>query len=255
MPQKGVLECSQQFDALFAQGREVAADAAKHGNALLGAEAAGDLLLHFDHAQISLGLVVIKGDRKIVQEAQHGPLALAESIQQIASRALFGSPWGSLGLVGLAGCSRRGIGLIALDEELIIATKQACQQQQIQLVLAQGFSPLDLGFHFQQEILHLASPSLLEFFLYKGQFSQVMDIAPGVGEAVALIALQSIMDAGASKQWRNANGIKRFAPAALMSRVVGEPISRADVDPPSRLAHAQCGFIRVGSRLSSPKPL
>jgi hypothetical protein len=32
-------------------------------------------LLHFDHPQISLRLVVVKRDSKIVQEPEHGPLS------------------------------------------------------------------------------------------------------------------------------------------------------------------------------------
>ncbi len=75
MTRKSVFECREERDPLFAQGREVTADAAEPGDSLFGAEAARDLLLHFDHPQISLGLVVVKWDGKIVQEPQHGPLA------------------------------------------------------------------------------------------------------------------------------------------------------------------------------------
>src|SRR5260370_41092767 len=85
MTRKGVIERRQQFDPLLAQSRKVTADTAEHGHSLFGAETPGDLLLDFDHAQISLRLVVVKRDRKIEQEAQHGPLAPRKSIQQIAS--------------------------------------------------------------------------------------------------------------------------------------------------------------------------
>jgi len=51
-------KCREQFDPLLAQRREVTADAAEHGHSIFGAEATGDLLLDFDHAQISLRLVV-----------------------------------------------------------------------------------------------------------------------------------------------------------------------------------------------------
>src|SRR5258707_10016005 len=73
----------------------------------------------------------------------------------------------------------------------------------------------------------------------------MMHVAPGVGEAVALIAAEAIMDTGATKLWRNANGIQSGAPSTGMSRIVGESSSRADVHPPPRCAHAQCGFILV----------
>src|SRR5260370_24136770 len=73
----------------------------------------------------------------------------------------------------------------------------------------------------------------------------MMHVAPGVGEAVALIAAEAIMDAGATKLWRNANGIQSGAPATGMRRIVGESSSRADVHPPPHCAYAQGGFILV----------
>jgi hypothetical protein len=73
----------------------------------------------------------------------------------------------------------------------------------------------------------------------------MMHVAPCLGEGVALIAQQPIMDAGATKLWSNANGIKSFAPSTAMSRVVGESIGRADVDPPPRFTHVQSCFILV----------
>src|SRR2546428_10611510 len=73
----------------------------------------------------------------------------------------------------------------------------------------------------------------------------MMPGAPGLGEGVALIAVQAVMAAFATKLGRNANGIKRFASSTAMSRIVGEAIGRADVDPPPRCADAQSGFILV----------
>src|SRR5258708_6070787 len=79
-----------------------------------------------------------------------------ESIQQIASRALFGSPWFSLPLFRLPRCRGRGVGLVPFCQDLIIAMKQACERQDIQFVLAQRFGSLDLGFHIQEQVFHLA---------------------------------------------------------------------------------------------------
>src|SRR6266567_8983356 len=59
-----------------------------------------------------------------------------ESIQQIASRALLGSPWFSLPLFRLPRRWRRGVGLVAFGEERVIATKEACKHQEIQFALA-----------------------------------------------------------------------------------------------------------------------
>src|SRR2546423_14169330 len=124
-------KCREQCDALLAQGRQVTANTAEHRHSLFGAEAPGDLLLHFDHAQISLGLVVVKRHGKIEQEAQHGPFALREPIQQIARRTLFRSPRFSLPLFRLLGWWRWRIGEVAFGKDLIVATQEACQHQGI----------------------------------------------------------------------------------------------------------------------------
>jgi len=52
------LQCRQERKPLFAQGRQIATNAAKSMGTRQTAEAAGDLLLHFEHAQIALGQVV-----------------------------------------------------------------------------------------------------------------------------------------------------------------------------------------------------
>src|SRR5438874_1188698 len=86
----------------------------------------------------------------------------------------------------------------------------------IQVWLVGCFGSLHLGFHREQQLFHLPGPGLLEFFFDEGELTQMMHIAPGLREGVALIALPSIMAAFATKLWRNANGIQRFAPATGM---------------------------------------
>ena len=56
MTKKGVLQGGEQIEALFAQRRQVSAKAAKNLGSSGRAEAARDLLLHFDHANVALGL-------------------------------------------------------------------------------------------------------------------------------------------------------------------------------------------------------
>jgi len=52
------LQSRHQRDVLFAQGGQIAANAAEGLGPSYATEAAGDLLLHFDHAQISLRQIV-----------------------------------------------------------------------------------------------------------------------------------------------------------------------------------------------------
>ena len=55
------LQSWQQRKTLFAQGRHIATNTAKRLCSCQTPEAARDLLLHFDHAQIPLGQMVGSG--------------------------------------------------------------------------------------------------------------------------------------------------------------------------------------------------
>ena len=56
---------------MFATRREVTADAAELASPCGAAETAADLLLQLDHAQVTFGLVVVKGHPQVFQEPQH----------------------------------------------------------------------------------------------------------------------------------------------------------------------------------------
>ena len=64
---------------LFAHGAQIAANATKGGRPVLAAKGSRDLLLDFDHPQITLGLIVRKWQRKVVEKGQH----LVRSSQQV----------------------------------------------------------------------------------------------------------------------------------------------------------------------------
>ena len=55
MTKKGLLQGREQIASLFVQRRQIATDATKDLGSGLGAKAARDLLLHFDHANVALG--------------------------------------------------------------------------------------------------------------------------------------------------------------------------------------------------------
>src|SRR5450759_2259047 len=97
MTRKSGLQSRQEGHALFAQGGQIASNAAKGLGTSNAPEAAGDLLLHFDHAKISLRQIVIKIHSQILQEGQDGLLVFAQPIKQIAGGTLFAAP----------SCSRR----------------------------------------------------------------------------------------------------------------------------------------------------
>src|SRR5437667_12684817 len=88
MTEQDLFQSVEQRSTLFAQGREVSTNATKGSGSGERAKAAGDLLLHFDHAQVAFGQIIVKGHRQIVQERQYGLLLLAQPIQQVASSTL-----------------------------------------------------------------------------------------------------------------------------------------------------------------------
>ena len=89
------LQSRQERKPLFAQGRQIAPNAAKGLCSRQTAEAARDLLLHFDHAQIALGQIVVKIHAQIFQEAEDRLLVFAQPIEQIACGTLFDAPLGA----------------------------------------------------------------------------------------------------------------------------------------------------------------
>ena len=68
MPAQSGLQSGEQVYTLLAQRGQVPANAAEGNRSRFAAERAGDLLLHFDHANISLGLVIVKRHSEVFQE-------------------------------------------------------------------------------------------------------------------------------------------------------------------------------------------
>jgi hypothetical protein len=64
MTTKGGLQRRQHGQPLFAQRGQVATNASKGVSESLAAKAAGDFLLHLDHAKISFGEIISKSTRR-----------------------------------------------------------------------------------------------------------------------------------------------------------------------------------------------
>ena len=91
----------QDINALFANGRDIAADVAEDLRAETSAERAGNFLLDLDHAQVTLGQVVIEGNAKIMHEGQRLGLVFGQAVQEVLGRRLlFASARGGLRRVG-----------------------------------------------------------------------------------------------------------------------------------------------------------
>src|ERR1700694_4963212 len=88
------LQSRQQRKTLFAQGRQIATNPAKGLCSRQTAEAARDLLLHFDHAKIPLGEIVVKIHTQVLQEAEDRFLVFAQTFERIACSTLFDASLG-----------------------------------------------------------------------------------------------------------------------------------------------------------------
>ena len=82
---------------LLAHGGEIAANTAKGRQSPFTAKRARDLLLHFDHPQITLRLIVGERDRQIIQKCQDLLSPSHQVIEQVLGRTLFASSLPSLG--------------------------------------------------------------------------------------------------------------------------------------------------------------
>lgn len=81
---KGEDQGLEEVTALLAQGGEIGAVDAERVGALGGAEAAGDFLLEFGHADIAFGLVVVE---------RHLRVLVAEQIRVNAAAGKRWSAW------------------------------------------------------------------------------------------------------------------------------------------------------------------
>ena len=103
MTSQALLESRQERKPLLAQRGQIAADAAKAGEPLIRAKAARDFLLDFEHAQIALGLIVVKVDPQIFQEAEDRLLVFAQPVEQVTCSTLFDAPFAARGGLSLVG--------------------------------------------------------------------------------------------------------------------------------------------------------
>src|SRR6266705_210748 len=166
MTTKGGLQSRQQRQTLFAQGGQITTNARKGLGESLATEAPGDLLLHFDHAKISLRQIVIKIHSKILQEGQDSLLTFAQPIKQIASSTLFVSP----------ACSRRRNRMrmkpISFSEQFQEACFPSDDFQRVQpelSLLTRLFGGL---LHIQEQLLQVCGPHRSLFFCQKHQIAR-----------------------------------------------------------------------------------
>src|SRR5919199_1651411 len=109
---------SQHGVALLVHGGKITTDATKGGGTSGTAKGARDLLLHFGHAKVTLGLVVGKRNAQVVEQGQHLLGTPKQGIEQIFGWALLelAFPFSS------SRCRRRGLSRIASRQDFEIAS-------------------------------------------------------------------------------------------------------------------------------------
>ena len=81
MAVEGAAEVFEDWQAVLAQSRDVAANASVATRAFQSAKAAGNLHPDFDPAQRALGFVVGKGQSQVPQEGENARIAALKPIQ------------------------------------------------------------------------------------------------------------------------------------------------------------------------------
>jgi len=76
-------------EGVFSGGGEVGTEPGEALGTEEGAEAAGDFLLEFDHADVLFSLVVGKGDTDVVKESEDGGLVPVEPVEDVLGFGLF----------------------------------------------------------------------------------------------------------------------------------------------------------------------
>jgi site-specific DNA recombinase len=133
---------------------QLAAQPTKGFGARHRAEGARDFLLDFEHAQIPLGLVVVEGDREILEEGQDLVLSHPKAFEQLARGRL-------LEASTLVGASlRRWIGSQPSRQERLIADEEGGALRLGQALLPAGARLRDGGLHLQEERLEVLGPRL-----------------------------------------------------------------------------------------------
>ncbi len=238
MTKKSVLQGGEEIEALFAQRRQVSAKAAKDLGSSGRAEAARHLLLHFEHANVTLGLGIVERHAQILQEGQRRLLVQTKTIEQIARRRLFASTFFR------HRCGRlRRIGLIASLQHGLIACLPVSDFHGVERYAPLGSCLVAGVFHREQQLAHLVGPCLLLLFIEKEQFAQMVDMAQGMLARVEPVAAKAIMQASAAKVGQDVDGVEGGLAAFGVDGIVGQRGGGTDVEPPALAGHPHTAFI------------
>ena len=241
MTTQGGLQRRQHRQTLFAQRGHIAANASKGVSESLAAEAPGDFLLHLDHAQISLGEIIVKIYPQILQEGEDGFLLFAQVIQQIARVTLFAStPFAR----GSRGSWESSIPVIEQTEELRFPIDDFQRVKPALALLARLVCRL---FHIQQEGFEVCGP-LDALLCEKHEVPQQMHNASGMLTVVQEVRSPSVVNRDAGELRQDPDGFQCGLTPARIDVIMGEGRRAGHMHPVPFSCHIQSCFILMDDR-------
>ena len=171
-----------------------------------GSEGAGDLLLHFDHPQVSLGLIVGERDGLLKNKAQDAVFVFLEACNQIVHRRFGYAP-----ALFLAAFGRRvrvlGFGL-GEDARVVLFPP------------ALGLCP-GVFQGLQEQGLHARSPLVSFVFAEEVQFAQQVGVAKPVSAIQGEVTAEAVMYERAGVVAKDLHLLNRFATPVVAGPQVG----------------------------------
>src|SRR6266568_2773873 len=241
MTTKGGLQRRQQWQTLFAQRGQIAANASKGLSSCNATEAPGDFLLHLDHPKISFGQIIVKIHTKILQKVQDGFLLFTQAIEQIARITLFAS-------TPFARWSRRPrmsqISFIEHPEKLCFPINNFQWVKPMPSLLARLFCCL---FHIQQQDFEVRCP-LYSLLFEKNEIPQQVHHTSGVLTVVQEVRSPSVMDRDPYEIRQNPNGFQCSLTPARIDVIVREGRRAGHMHPLPFSCHIQSCFILMDDR-------
>jgi hypothetical protein len=234
-PKRG-LQRGQQRQTLFAERGQVASNARKGVSTRNASKAAGDFLLHLDHAQISLGQIIVKIHTQIFQKAEDGFLLFAQAIEQIARVTLCAATAFARG----RGRSRvKQLPFIEQSQELRFPIHDF---PEIQTGFSQGARLVGGFFHLQQQRFEVGGPAQSLLF-EKHEIAQQMHDAQGMLTVVQEVRGPAVVNRDAGELRQNPDGFQGGLPPTRIDVIVGEGRRAGHMHPVPLACHIQPSFI------------
>ena len=137
-------------------------------------------MLEFDHADVLFGLVVGERDANVMKESEDGGLVAFEAVEEVLGFGLFAAA----AFVWVGRGTGWGMGGAAFGDDVVKVVEERGFFFGSQLRGA-GSVLAGEGVHFIEQDDEIAGPGLMEFFVEERQFAHEVDVAEGVGAAIA----------------------------------------------------------------------